>query len=607
MNQEKKPFPPVLIIHLIGFLFLTGALSINPLKVAGSFFSDEAVYYTMTYSIAFDRDMEFQRKDLLRVHEEFDGGPLGIILKLNERDRNLVFGKGYLYAVLAAPFVRLFATNGFLIFHSILLWLNLLCGYKIASSVMSQKMAMLFSAFYFLANASLVYLFWMMPEYLNMSLICYAVFFFVSAERSQSRILLFKSPYNYLISAFCFALATYSKPTNILLILPLGIWLFLRKKILTALLALSLFILTTVGLFGLNMYFTGQWNYQAGKRSLFYSQYPYERPGVYDMAPFEKKQPIDAMVKPPFYWNAFFSNWSYFFIGRYSGLAIYFFPMLFILFYFLFSKKDGLSIAVYSAGWIGILTYMLGLPWNYFGGSGTLGNRYLLNAFPVLLFAINSEPENKTLAAGTCFSVLFCAVFLFTPSFSSFRNAYHQENSILFRALPVEKTLIGDVPITAANRARRITFDDPASFFVYFLDDQTYYKEFHKEQAGFWVKGEKTTEIILRSFQQVSTLRLRLTSLAAQNKVVLDCGAGAESFSFPSGGTQDHDVRLGTPFLYDRDNTGATFLYRIKIRSTSGKIYESNGNERYLGVFVRPELPEAQTTRKIEPDRDLEP
>ena len=105
-------------------------------------------------------------------------------------------------------------------------------------------------------------------------------------------------------------------------------------------------------------------------------------------------------------------NWAYFFIGRYSGLAIYFFPMLFALLYFLFAKKNGITNAVYIAGWVGILTYMIGLPWNYFGGSGTIGNRYLMSPFAILLFSITQEPNRKILIPAIGVSLLFTAPFL---------------------------------------------------------------------------------------------------------------------------------------------------------------------------------------------------
>jgi hypothetical protein len=320
LQNVKLPSPSTWI-HLAGLFLIGAALCVSPLRITGGFFSDEAVYYTMAYSFAHDGDMEYQRKDLLRVYREYPAGPTGIILKLNERDNTIVFGKSFLYSLVAAPFVRLFQTNGFLVLHAILVWLNLLCAYRFCASFMKEGMALLFSGFYFIANASLVYYFWMTPEYFNMSLLCFSLFFF-TAERLKSTFLLFRFPFNFFTSAILFGLVTYSKPPNALLVIPLGIWLLLRKKssgkmrpLIAGLITLAIYVFVTLALFGINVYFTGEWNYQLGKRAAFYKYYPFERPGVSEFAAFEKRDPIEALVAPPFYAKAFLYNWCYFFFG----------------------------------------------------------------------------------------------------------------------------------------------------------------------------------------------------------------------------------------------------------------------------------------------------
>ncbi len=596
MPKEKREWNvrPTTWIHLAGLFLIGAALCVSPLKITGGFFSDEAVYYTMAYSFAYDGDMEYQRKDLLRVYREYPAGPTGIILKLNERDNTIVFGKSILYSLVSAPFVRLFQTNGFLVLHAILVWLNLLCAYRFCSSFMQEGTALLFSGFYFIANASLVYYFWMTPEYFNMSLLCFALFFF-TAERLKSSFLLFRSPYNYFVAAILFGLVTYSKPPNALLVLPLGIWLLLRKKpsgekgraLVQALLTLAIYIFIAVAMFGLNVYFTGQWNYQGGKRAAFYKNYPFERPGVSEFAAFEKRNPIEAMVTPPFYWKAFLYNWCYFFFGRYSGIAIYFFPMFFCLLFYLFGPKTKSSWAVYLAAWAGVLYYMVGLPWNYFGGSGTVGNRYVLSVFPAFLFCINKEPSRRLMVAACCLSILFTGVILFSPILSSHRNAFHQQFSI-FRWLPVENTLLSDLPVVASFRARRVAYDNPSDYFTYFMDDHTYYKEAFEGTHGFWVKGGKSAEFVLRVFEPRKTLRIKAWSLTPSNKVTVHVDGESDSFLFNQTGGQEMEIALPGSFPYDRDGTGATYLFNVKIKSDLGALatigcYE----ERYLGAFIR--------------------
>jgi hypothetical protein len=597
MKAPGKKLPALIMIHFIGLLFLAAGISLNPLKITRAFFSDESVYYTMAYSFAYDNDMAFQQRDLVRVYREFAAGPQGIVLKLNERDENIVFGKAYLYSLVASPFVRFFGTNGFFIFHALLFWLNLLCGYRYCRSIMQPRTAVLFSCFYFLMNASVVYLFWMTPEYFNMSLICFGFFFLIAAERLQSSSRFFSAPYNYCIAAVFFGLATFSKPTNALLVIPAGIWLLAQRKILTAAFTLSIFVLTTILLFAVNIYLTGEWNYQGGRRSIFYDHFPYDRAGASPFGPFKKKRIVEVKpqdFRPPFYWKSFGYNWGYFFFGRFSGLAIYFFPMFFALIYYLVSKKARFSLVVYSAGWIGVLTYMVGIPWNYFGGSGTIGNRYLMNAFPIFLFAIGREPSKRTMLIACGASLMFTSAFLFTPVISSFDNSFHQKQS-LFRKLPLERTLLSDLPINTNLRARRVAFDDPATYFLYFMDDNTYYKEAFEHQYGFWVQGEREAEIVMRTWQPVSRLSVRVKSLQPGNRISIQVNGNRKEILSRESVFYEGELRMPAPLPYDRDGTGATYLYDIKIQSSSGIISRiETGEERYLGAFVHFELPESK-------------
>jgi hypothetical protein len=592
LSNTKLP-SPYTWIHLIGIFLLGGALSLNPLRSTRAFFSDEAVYYTMAYSFAYDGDMEYQRKDLLRVYKEYPSGPTGIILKLNERDHTIVFGKGFLYSLAAAPFVRLFHTNGFLVLHAILVWLNLLCAYRFCSAFMEKGSALLFSFFYFLANASFVYFYWMTPEYFNMSLLCYAVFFFV-AEKIQSPRIIFRAPYNYFLSAILFGLATYAKPPNALVVIPLGLWLLFSKKkekprraLIHALIALALFIFATLAMFGWNVYFTGDWNYQGGRRAAFYRSYPFEHPAVSEFSAFERKDAIKAMVAPPFYSKTFLYNWPFFFFGRYSGVAIYFFPMFFCLLFYLFTKKSSLSWAVYIAAWLGLLYYLIGLPWNYFGGSGTIGNRYLLSVFAVFLFAIMSEPPKRLMLMSFLASVAFTGVILFSPLFSSHRNAFHQQFS-LFRFLPVEDSLLSDLPVNASFRATRVAFTDPATYFVYFLDDNTFYREAYENVNGFWAKGGKKADFVVRTFKPNQKIQATITSLTPNNHVSVKCGDKTTVFEFQTAGTQKKEIPLAPAFPYDRDGTGATYLYNFTVEPASGMVKAIDGYpDRYLGAFIK--------------------
>ena len=89
---------------------------------------DEATYVSMALSVAFDHDLAYERRDLERYVGLYKWGPDGIFLKRGKqwhlqlgggppfvhahrtpdaRSNRLYFGKAFIYAVAAAPFVRI--------------------------------------------------------------------------------------------------------------------------------------------------------------------------------------------------------------------------------------------------------------------------------------------------------------------------------------------------------------------------------------------------------------------------------------------------------------------------------------------------------------------
>ncbi|HMJ87468.1 MAG TPA: hypothetical protein VK504_30030, partial [Vicinamibacterales bacterium] len=73
--------PGAIAAMALGLLLLACALSIDFPKASLGFKGDEATYYSLAHSLARDGDFTFERKDLVRVWEEYSGGPEGIFLK----------------------------------------------------------------------------------------------------------------------------------------------------------------------------------------------------------------------------------------------------------------------------------------------------------------------------------------------------------------------------------------------------------------------------------------------------------------------------------------------------------------------------------------------
>ena len=156
------------------------------------------------HSLARDFDFQYERKDLIRVWEEFSG-PEGVFLKTGkdveirgssafpffrwvkredpERDKRLYFSKSYIYPLIAAPFIVFFGTNGFLVLHAILIAFDLLVIYLfVLAATKSNWAAVPMSIAFLAASVVPVYFVWLMPELLNFSLVLYAVFFWAYKE-----------------------------------------------------------------------------------------------------------------------------------------------------------------------------------------------------------------------------------------------------------------------------------------------------------------------------------------------------------------------------------------------------------------------------------------
>ena len=268
---------------------IVGALATDlPGASHGQFWSDGATYYAMAWSLALDGDLRYERDDLLRVRQEFPGGPQGIFLKrssgglildgaagfpwirrVRPDERRIYFAKALAYPLAAAPLVRLFGTRGLLLLNALSLGTALALGYSEARRRVAPFRALALTAAVFLFGVTPVYLVWPQPELLNLALVCAAL---VAWRRECP-----------LLSAVLFGIATYSKPTNLLVALPLGsaplfptgrlaLGAGLRESARRGLALAG----TTLLLYGMNAAVTGEWNYQGGERKTFYGSFPFD-------------------------------------------------------------------------------------------------------------------------------------------------------------------------------------------------------------------------------------------------------------------------------------------------------------------------------------------
>ena len=161
------------------------------------------------------------------------------------------------------------------------------------------------------------------------------------------------------------------------------------------------------------------------------------------------------------------------------------------------------------AGWLALaalgvsyLFYIWMIPDNWYGGSGTLGNRYFLNLLPLALFLVprgarvaggRGRPRRRRPSSpGPCWrrrSRTRCG-----PGDTRIAAP--------FRALPAELTMLNDLAVFTEPWRKKQPFGDtegdahkhwpadPKAYYLYFPDDGTYGRRSCATGVeGFWLRG----------------------------------------------------------------------------------------------------------------------
>jgi hypothetical protein len=568
------------------------------------FWGDGATYYSMAWSLAEDFDLRYEARDIFRVRREFPMGPQGIFLKRTrlQPDERVYFAKSFLHPVVAAPFVRLLGTRGLLVLNVLAFGVTLWVGYTELRRRAAPLPALAATLALVFATVAPVYLLWPAPEVFGLGLIAAAL----GAWRSGR-------PY---LSALLFGLSVYLKPYNLLLALPLGVQPLLEKdgswaRRLGHSVKRGLVLGgTIVAMFGLNRVVTGELNYQGGERKTFYGRFPFESHDVtfgnsgqwmttdhlgplVEGADEEKLSrrtgPLRAADEVR---RSFFRNLGYFWVGRFGGVFGCFLPVLLALVAFLArGPRDAEGWLAVSALFASYLFYLWMIPDNWYGGGGTVGNRYFLNLLPLAFFFLPRGREWLVAGAGAALSAVFLAPVWMAPLVHSLRPGDHAMHPP-FRLLPAELTMLNDLSVfTEAWRKKQPYGDtegdahkhwpaDPKAYYLYFTDRGTYGRETWNGREGFWTRGGEPGEVILRALEPVREMAVRVTGGPAGDDFEVRVAGQEERMTVGAGETRE--VRFqpppGFPY-YD------TFLHVVRVRSARSGA-EGPPASRALGSFV---------------------
>jgi len=232
---------------------------------------------------------------------------------------------------------------------------------------------------------------------------------------------------------------------------------------------------------------------------------------------------------------SFLRNLYYFWVGRFGGALAYFLPAVVALAVFLAlgprSVAGWLTFAALVVSW---LFFIRQIPDNWYGGGGTVGNRYFLNLLPLLVLMLPARREAWALGAGLVSALVLAPIWLH-PLHHSLRPGDHATRGV-FPHLPPELTMLNDLSVFTEAWRKKVPYGDtegdahkhwpadPKAYYLYFMDDGTRGKETRDGIEGFGLHGPRA-ELVLRALEPVRRIRVRLTGGAKGDRVAVRvCG-----------------------------------------------------------------------------------
>ena len=618
--------PGLILAGLVLCVYGGLAVAVDFPRAAIGIQSDEATYYMMGHSLVEDGDLTYRREDLVRVWQEFDSGPTGLFLKRGsdvleaglmrrppfvwvrtqpDPDQSrLFYGKSFIYPLFAAPFVWVFGTNGFLVLHAVLLALVTWCGYLFLHAQMRPAVAALLVGAFVMVTVVPVYFVWITPELFNFAVGLLAYFCWLYKEAAPASHITPRTRWlttgrSDLVAALLIGIATFSKLWSALLFPPIALYLLWRRRLAAAVAASLVFLASAGGLFAANTAISGEWNYQGGNRATFAYEFPFQNPastfdrlvtGIHG----RDTALVGVLFDPAVVWKNLAHNLKSFFVGRFAGLVPYYFPAVFALVAFVVTWRQAPAWRWFAfLGAVGqILVMIVGVPYTWNGGGGSVGNRYFMGAYGAFFFLLPPLSRPAVALVPWAIGAVFTAPLVLNPFATSFRPGDHTKSGP-FRWLPVELTLVLDWPINNQPERVRQWFGDNApdhkdpGFQIYFFDDNA----FNEGDKSFWVRGQSRAEFLIKTDRPMKRLLLSFTAGPEPVDVAARLLRRSQAISLRPGESQQIAFSLGDGFPYQ----GKWPVWTASISASSGFVPIFHGDPRdarFLGVRVKPVLVE---------------
>lgn len=437
----------------LSFLVLILALKGKTPDIEWTPFSDQSSHLMATMSLWHDLDLRYTLDDLERFNVRFPAadGPRGTFLKQSPNGE-LHFAKPALYATLNAPFYGVFGTFGFTIFNLLAIATMAALTQHIALRIYGGSLSHLMTASLFLLGPFMAWTTIVHPD------IFIALLLYTGGYLALTR----NSSVGSWVAGLLLGMALSEKPTFaaalpfLLLAVP-GVSLRKHGWIVFGVLV-GWFIPTAINL--------GQDGnllaYQGIRFDVQQQPFPLEAgwtsPGIettghiFDAGLLLHALADNLTLAPSIVFDFFF--------GRQTGLLLYF-PVALVFLSTVLTRRNTKALLIFG----GLIAYLslnaLAFPSNGFGGTGSYGSRYLMQALPLLMLALlpigqiaspghHLVPRQYLAIVAVIASLAFQHVAL-PPSRELVQNPTKFLLAFPATLFPLEERLLPSIPIHASH------------------------------------------------------------------------------------------------------------------------------------------------------------
>jgi hypothetical protein len=577
----KNRLKVVCLIFGIIFISLLGMAYLTPVHRMG----DSSTYYMQISSIANDFDIQYQYKDIHRaIENKFDDLPAGLIL-IKTHDGRYYYGKEFSLALFAAPFFKLLGKNGIIIFNAFLFGLMILMGYLYLRRHNNEVISIIVSSTFFLISTAFVYIFWIHAEIYNMFLITAGIFFWLEYRNNLRKQYLF-------ISFIIIGIGVVAKIPNLMVFVPIicyelvTVFTIPCKRInnsyypnyyicihrLKQLIILVIIFLLPIAIFYGSFYVnSGAKSFYGGERLFYKGEFPfvngYDNVNEVGHRGFsvEENTHLSTLFLDIDNIKISFYNFFYYFFGKFTGMIWYYPFALFALISFLlgfsyivnetsninaifdYIIKNKEKCLILLGIMLNILTFILIIGSNYFGGQHAIGNRYFY-IYPAFLFLLGVVDLKKFLSF-TLVALIVVLPIIADPIGNSIRPEKHTYN-FPYNEFPVEINHIEGLPIWEGNK-------NYSDLKIYLLDNNAKFQ-------GDYIFVPNQSETLIYSKQELEELNIFLYK---HNQGPVSISIGKEKILIDNDNkTELVSLSMQNPVYYDN----RYYLYKLFISSDNG-------------------------------------